>query len=218
MNIRKLLVENWGIKLVSLGLSLSLWLYVTSKGKTEMTLSVPLELRNIPQNMAIVGNVTGSLDVRVQGRERALRDIMTGEKVAGVLDLSFVTIGENIVRISPDDIRRPPGVTIMHLSPAEINVKLEPLVRKTFSLQPILHGAPADGYRLAKITVSPQRITVEGPESLMTAMDRLQTAPIDIQDASASMTVEPRIDYQGQLVKILDKNISVNISIRRTGR
>lgn len=218
MTVRNVLFDNWGIKFVSLVLSLSLWLYVTSKGKTEMTLTVPLELRNIPQNMTIVGNVTGSLDVRIQGRERALRDIMTGEKVAGVLDLSLARIGENVVHISPDDIRRPPGVTIMHLSPAEVSVKLEPLIRKTFSLQPVLRGTPADGYRLSKVTVSPPRITVEGPESLMTAMDRLQTTPIDIEGASEPMTIEPKIDYQGQPVKLLDRNISVNISIRRTGR
>jgi YbbR domain-containing protein len=217
MNIRNILFDNWGIKLVSLGMSLTLWFYVTSKGKTEMTLTVPLELRNIPQNMAVVGNVTGSLEVRVQGQERGLRDITTGNKVSGVLDLSLATVGENMVRISPDDIRRPPGVTIMHLSPAEIRVKLEPLVRKTFRLQPMLHGAPAAGYRLAKITVTPPRIMVEGPESLMQALDRLQTMPIDIQGASQSMTLEPKIDYQGQPVKLLEKNIAVHISIRRTG-
>jgi YbbR domain-containing protein len=217
MNIRNILFDNWGIKLVSLGMSLTLWFYVTSKGKTEMTLTVPLELRNIPQNMAVVGNVTGSLEVRVQGQERGLRDITTGNRVSGVLDLSLAKVGENMVRISPDDIRRPTGVTIMHLSPAEIRVKLEPLVRKTFRLQPILHGAPAAGYRLAKITVTPPRIMVEGPESLMQALDGLQTMPIDIQGASQSMTMEPKIDYQGQPVKLLEKNIAVHISIRRTG-
>jgi YbbR domain-containing protein len=217
MNIRNVLLDNWGIKLVSLGLSVTLWFYVTSKGKTEMTLTVPIELRNIPQNMAVVGDVTGALEVRIQGRERALRDIIKGEKVASVLDLSLAKVGENLVRISPDDIRRPPGVTIMHLSPAEIGVKLEPLVRKTFRLQPILHGAPAAGYRLAKITVTPPRITVEGPESLMRALDKLQTMPIDIQGANESMTLEPKIDYQGQPVKLLEKNIVVHISIRRAG-
>ncbi|HXY54602.1 MAG TPA: YbbR-like domain-containing protein, partial [Nitrospirota bacterium] len=69
MDYRKLLLDNWGIKMVSLGLSLTLWFYVTSKGKTEMTLTVPLEMRNIPQGMTVVGDVAGSLEVRVQGQE-----------------------------------------------------------------------------------------------------------------------------------------------------
>jgi YbbR domain-containing protein len=218
MNIRNILFDNWGIKLVSLGLSLTLWVYVTSKGKTEMTLTVPLELRNIPQNMAVVGNVAGSLEVRIQGQERVLRDIKDMDKMVGIIDLSMTRVGENTVHLSPDDIKRPAEVTVTHMSLSEITVKLEPLVQKAFRLLPVLHGDPAAGYRLAKITVLPPRITVEGPESLMTALKRLQTMPIDIQDAKETMTVEPKIDYQGQPMKLLEKKIVVRIFIERMNR
>ena len=215
MNLRKLLFDNWGIKLLSLGLSLTLWFYVTSKGKTEITLTVPLELRNIPQNMAVVGDVAGSLEVRVQGQERALRDVASGKKVVGVLDLSMAKVGENTVRLSPDDIRRPSGVAVAYLSPSEVKVKLEPLVRKTLRLRPVLRGTPAAGYRVGKISTSPSRITVEGPASMMSRLDNLQTLPIDIQGARADVTVEPKIDYEGMQVKIIEKKISVRISLER---
>ncbi|MGC1455533.1 MAG: CdaR family protein [Nitrospirota bacterium] len=218
MNVRNILLDNWGIKLVSLGLSLTLWVYVTSKGKTEMTLTVPLELRNIPADMAVVGNVAGSLEVRIQGQERILRDITVVDKMVGIIDLSMTRVGENTVHISPDDIKRPADVTVTHMSLSEIKVKLEPLVRKTFRLKPVLHGVPAAGRRIAKIVIIPPRITVEGPESLMTALSQLQTMPIDIQDAKETVTVEPKIDYQGQPVKLLDKKIAVRVIIERVNR
>src|SRR5512143_29102 len=215
MDYRKLLFDNWGIKLVSLGLSLTLWFYVTSKGKTEMTLTVPLELRNIPQGMTVVGDVAGSLEMRVQGQERVLRDISIGKKIIGILDLSMTKVGENTVRISPDDIRRPAGVTVTYMSLSEAKVKLEPLVRKILKLKPFLHGAHAAGFRLAGTTVTPPKITVEGPESVISTLVILQTMPIDIQDTKESVTVEPKIDYQGQSVKILDKSIAVRVNIER---
>ena len=218
ISVRKLLFEHWSIKLLSLGLALTLWFYVTSKGKTEMTLSVPIELRNIPQQLAIVGNVAGSLDVRVQGQERVLRDITIGKKLFGVLDLSMARAGENIVPISPDDIRRPSGVTVMHQSLSEVRVKLEPLVRQVFRLRPVLHGTPAAGFRVVKIAVSPLKITAEGPESVMRGLDAIQTMPIDIQGAGESITIEPKIDYQGKSIKILEKNIAVRIIIERGNR
>jgi len=218
MEVRKLLFENWGIKLLSLALAVSLWFYVTSKGKTEMTLTVPLELRDIPQDMAVVGNVAGSLEVRVQGQERVLRDITIGKKVFGVLDLSLTRVGENVVPISPDDIRRPSGVTVMHISQSEVKVKLEPLVRKIFHLKPILHGLPAAEYRVSRITVTPPRIRVEGPESVIRTLESLQTMPIDVQGARASLTIEPKIDYQGKSIKIIDTDISVRITIERMNR
>ena len=218
MGIQKLLFDNWGIKLLSMALAVSLWFYVTSKGKTEMTLTVPLELRNIPQDMAVVGNVAATLDIRVQGQERELRDITTGKKVYGILDLSLGKIGENVVPISPDDIRRPSEVTVMHISQSEVKVKLEPLIRKTFQFKPILHGLPAPGYRVRKITVTPPRIRAEGPESVIKTLESLQTMPIDVQGATASLTIEPKIDYQGKSIKIIDTNISVRITIERINR
>jgi YbbR domain-containing protein len=218
MDLRRLLLDNWGIKLLSLGLALALWFYVTSKGKTEMTLTVPLELRNIPQNMAVVGEVAGSLEVRVQGQERVLRDITTGKKLVCVADLSLTRVGENTVRISPDDIRRPSGVTVTYLSPSEIRVKLEPIVRKTIRLKAVLHGAPAAGYRLATIAVSPPRITVEGPASVIRPLEDLETMPIDIQGARENMSVDPKIDYRGRQVKILEKNITVRMSVEKAAR
>jgi YbbR domain-containing protein len=215
MNLRSILFDNWGIKLVSLALSLSLWFYVTSKGKTELTLTAPLELRNIPQGMTVVGDVAGYVDVRVQGQERSLRDITLGKKVGGILDLSMTKAGENAVRVSPDDIRRPAGVAVTYIAPSVIKVKLEPLMRKTFKLRPILHGALAPGYRIRRIAVAPPRITIEGPSSAVAAFGKLQTMPIDIQGAKENVTVEPKIDYQGQPIKLQEKNISVRIFIER---
>ncbi len=215
MNLRNILYDNWHIKLLSLFLAVALWFYVTSKGKTEITLAVPLELRNTPQNMAVVGNVTGYIDVRLLGQERSLRDITTGKKVSGVLDLSMAKTGENTVRISPDDIRRPSGVAVTYITPSEVKVKLEPLMRKVFRLRPILHGAPAPGYHITGLKVEPAQITVEGPVSALSPFNKLQTMPIDIQDAKESLVVDPKIDYQGQSLRIVEQRIAVVITIER---
>jgi len=215
MNLRNIIFDNWGIKLVSLVFSVTLWFYVTSKGKTEMTLTVPLELRNTPYHLAVVGSVAGYVDVRVQGQERLLRDIAVEKKVGGIIDLSMATAGENMIRISPDNIRRPSGVAVTYITPSEITVKLEPLMRKVLRLTPLLHGTPAAGYRISRIKVEPSKITIEGPASALSVFNKLRTLPIDIQGADATVTVDPKIDYQGQPLKILEQHIVVFIFIER---
>ncbi len=215
MDMRRVFFENWSIKLVSLLCAIALWLYVMSTGKTEMTLTIPLELRNIPQGMAVVGNVTSSVEVRVQGQERVLSDSAFGKRIAGILDLAMAREGENLVRFSPDDIKRPDGVMVTHMSLSEVRVKLEKVVRKTFRLRQVLHGVPGDGYRLSGVLVSPVKITVEGPASVMQSLNKLETMPIDIQGARETLTTEPKIDYQGKPVKLLEKNIVVRVTIER---
>ena len=218
MKFRNILFDNWATKLVSLALSLTLWFYVTSTGKTEMTLTVPLELRNIPQDMAVVGDVAGSLEVRVQGQERALRDITLGKKVIGIIDLGAGKVGENSMPLSPDDIRRPSGMTVTYMSLSEIKIKLEPLIRKTYRLKPVLHGFPANGYRLVKVSAAPAKITVEGPASVVKNLENLKTLPIDIQGADGNLSVSAKIDYQGQAIKLLEKDIEVRITIERMNK
>lgn len=208
-DLRRLFTENWPIKLASLLLAVTLWFYVTSKGKTEVSLTVPLELRNIPAGMAVVGDVPGTLEVRIQGQERLLRDINISRKIIAAADLSVAHEGANILRISPDDIRRPSGVFITHLAPYDIRIMLERLVRKTIRLRPVLTGAPPA--RIASLSVTPPRITVEGPASAMKDLTSLPTLPIDASGMSGRVTVTPRIDYQGRQVKILDQDISVTI-------
>ena len=215
MDLRRIFLENWPIKLASLLLAVSLWFYVTSKGKTEISLTVPLELRNIPQGMAVVGDVPGAVEARFQGQERALREIAAGKKVVGAVDLSLGKEGENSIRISPDDIQKPPGVTVTHLSPYEITVKLDRIVRKTIRLKPVLTGTPAGGYRLGTVSVSPPRITLEGPQGSVGPLTALQTMPIDIAGMKEPATVDPRIDYRGKPVKIIEQDIHVHIGIQK---
>ena len=215
MDLRKFIFDNWGIKLLSLGLSLTLWLYVTSTGKTELTLTVPIELRNVPVGMTVVGDVTGNLEVRMQGQERVLRDSTISKKVVAQLDLSMLKEGENLVRISPDDLKRPGGTLVTHISQYDVKIKLERLTRKAFRLRPVLRGTPAEGYQLTGTEVMPPKIVIEGPASVIKLLDRLETMPIDIQKANTSLTVEPKIDYQGKPVKLMEKNIAVHVTIER---
>ncbi len=218
MDFRKLLYENWGIKLISLALAVSLWLFATSKGKMEVSLTVPLELQNIPAGMAVVGDVVRYLEVRIQGPERLMRDIGSGKKVVCLLDLGLTRTGDNRLRISPDDIRRPSGIAVTHLTPYEINVTLEPILRRTVRLRPVLHGAPAAGYRIIEVSTNPARVTAEGPAGVMRGLSELRTMPIDVQGAQDTITIEPRIDTEGKPIKLLEKSVTIRIMVKKVTR
>jgi YbbR domain-containing protein len=215
MELRKALSENWPIKLASLLLAVTLWFYVTSKGQTELSLTVPLELRNVPQGMAVVGDIAAVVEIRLQGQERPLRDVASSRKVLVAVDLSRARLGENRIHLSADDVRRPSGVAVTYLAPAEISVRLERLMRRTVRLKAVIQGSPAPGYRFAGVTVTPPSITVEGPAGIIESFSRLQTMPIDITGMTEPLTLEPRIDFRGRTVKVITQGISVTITIRK---
>ena len=59
---------------------------------------------------------------------------------------------------------------------------------------------------------------MEGPKSVMKTLTGLQTMPISISGASRNISLEPRIDYQGKPLNILEKNVTVRISIEKVAK
>jgi hypothetical protein len=51
----------------------------------------------------------------------------------------------------------------------------------------------------------------------MRTLDLVQTMPVDINGARDAVVVEPKIDYEGRPIKILEKDILVTVSIAKKG-
>ena len=49
--MKKLFLENIGLKIASVLLSIFLWVFVTSRGLSEMSLDIPLEFKNVPAGL-----------------------------------------------------------------------------------------------------------------------------------------------------------------------
>jgi len=79
--------RNIGLKLLALALAILLWLTVAGEHVVERSLRVPLEFRNVPDALEIVGNAPDTVDVRLRGSSALLSRVQPGEIVA-VLDLA----------------------------------------------------------------------------------------------------------------------------------
>ena len=60
-------------------------------------------------------------------------------------------------------------------------------------MRPAVSGLPAPGYLLGAVRVVPVLLTVQGPESLLLALEYVDTGPISIEDAAGPVEamVEP---------------------------
>jgi hypothetical protein len=106
-------------------------------------------------------------------------------------------------------------VAVTSITPYELAVRLDRGVQRTFRLRPRLRGVPAPGFVVALVDVTPPRVTVEGPEREVKTLQSLPTLPIDIEGASKTFTVQPRIDSQGRPVRIVEKDVAVRIYVEK---
>lgn len=123
--LKALLLDNYLIKIISLVFAVILWFYVNSKGIVEMDIAVPLELRNLPSNLTMTGDVIDEVNVRVKSRERILR-ALAESRIHAVLDLAGAHTGENVYVLEAAAVELPEDVQVERISPRRIRIHLGP--------------------------------------------------------------------------------------------
>lgn len=119
------LFRHWELKLAALVLSLALWLFVMTSEKAELVLSAPVEFDEIPAGLVVAGERPESVDVQLHGL-RAVLARLGRDEVRARVSLAGVSPGEVVVRLVPDQIAAPTGITVLRVSPSRLRLTLEP--------------------------------------------------------------------------------------------
>jgi len=176
--------RNLGLKLLAVALASVLWLTVAGEHVVERSLRVPLEFRNIPEALEIVGNAPDTVDVRLRGSSAVLSRVQPGEIVA-VLDLSSARAGSRLFHLSLDDVRAPFGIEVSQVIPSTMALELEKSARRKVPIMPATEGDPAPGFVIGRISVDPPTVDIVGPESRVRQVAEATTEPVVIKDARA---------------------------------
>ena len=215
MNIlRGLLLNNLGLKGISLVLAFLLWLQVGSQQNFQRTVSVPLEFYNLPADLEITGDYAREVDVII----RAQRRVESVGQMSAVIDFKNAKPGTEIVPLTERNITdSPSGVEVLEIIPARLRLELERITEKTVRVEPEIQGEPAPGYQLAGIRAWP--ITVTGPESSVDKMSSARTVPIDISGRTASFTNSAALDPKDPRLRLdLSTPVEVEIDIEEERR
>src|SRR5574341_2179472 len=95
--MRAWLLDNLGLKLLSVFLAVFLWAVVLGEQKVEVTVNIPLEL-NLPKNLILMNEPPDNLEVRLRGPKTLATTLAPREVVLNSVPTKF-NEGENIVTI-----------------------------------------------------------------------------------------------------------------------
>jgi YbbR domain-containing protein len=202
-----------GLKIMAVALAMLLWLIVAGDHLVERSMRVPLEFRNIPNALEIVGDPPTSVDVRLRGSSALLGRIEAREVVA-VLELSSARPGSRMFHLRNDEVRAPYGVEVAQVVPGTIALEMEKSSRRTVPVVPALDGQPAPGYVLGRVTADPDTVEVAGPESRLRRLTGATTEPVDVSGAQARVSDLVTVgvaDSAVRLVKAQTARVSVEI-------
>jgi YbbR domain-containing protein len=183
------LTRHWQLKLLSLVFATALWAFAVSEDTGESAYTVPVNLTDLPPGTEVTAVTDDMVDVRLQG-VRTLLARLSERDVRVAVSLRDARPGDVLARITAENIRVPRGIRVVRVTPSRVRATLERVVRVRLDVTPRLVGQPARGFQVGAVRVEPRQVDVKmsGPESA--AVRRLDTAPVDVEGARATVSRE----------------------------
>ena len=175
-----------GLKFVALVLASLLWLTVAGEHVVERILRVPVEIRNKPSHLEVVGNPPDSVEVRLRGSSALLSRLQPGDVVA-MVDLQRRASGLPAVPCRHEEVRAPYGVEVAQVTPGTLGIELEKAATRTVPVVAELDGEPAPGFVIGRETAEPAMVEISGPESRIKKIANATTEPVSVAGAKVNV-------------------------------
>lgn len=209
--VRRFLVENTALKLVSLGLALLIWYSVSSEQvQRDLTLSsVPLHVTNLRSDLLVAALATKVVDMRVRGPAQVVSDLRADDLSVSI-DVTRLAPGNHDIRLDPSLVRRPSGVEVLRIDPPSIPLTLERLITRVVPVVPRFDETLSSKHVITGTKVEPPSVEVTGPESTVGDLREIKTKAISVEAANSEVTFIGALDdsHLGQ-VKITPAEVKV---------
>lgn len=212
--LRRIFVEDWSLKLLSLAIAIVLWLLVTGQNQP-VTAHVNVQLNFIrPQALEISNDPPRTVDVMLTGSRNKLDDLTSLDLVATV-DISDQRSGERVLRLADKaKITLPQGINVDGYQPSAIPIRLEEILDRQVPIDPKLEGKPDDGFEVYSVSPNKNTVSVRGPASHVNALQKVATESIWLAGHKESFTApNVALDVADPKVDLLDPMVNVAIEI-----
>lgn len=199
---RRVFVQNFFLKVVSLALAVGLWLSVARSPIAEVEMKVPIEFRNLPDNLEIDSASFTEAQVRMRGPDRAIHHLEPSD-VRAEVDLSNVKPGERTFDLTARHVRVPQDLEVVQIIPGQFHLSFDTREQRTIEVHPRVTGNFASGTRVAQVIADPAQVTVTGPKRRVQALEAASTDPVDASGTMGSATFLTQVYVTDPLIQVV---------------
>jgi YbbR-like protein len=178
--VRRFFFENFWWKLASLVMSMAMWVTIINEPELVTSAAVPIFYKNLPRGLEIASDQADKIFLEIRGPSSRLSPGSLAD-TAVQLDLADVAKpGTRTFTVSRTNINLPAGVAFLRAVPSQLRLAFDYQVSKDVPVQIRLTGVPAEGWRVARDMVTPERLRIVGPASRVDEIESAQTDPVDL--------------------------------------
>lgn len=230
--MKKKLTENLSLKILAVLFSVIIWFIVVN-------INDPVDktvFRNVPVEILNADAVTGQgkvyeildgtdvIDVTVWAK-RSILDALGKENVIATADMQEINFMDTMVRIKLATNKYNDKLETISSSTENMLIHIEDMKKEQFLITTTAMGEPAEGYILGSVNSDQNLVSLSGPESLVSRVDRAEVS-VDVDGLSQDIRTDASVRlYDADNNIIEDKNlkksldqVKVNIEILQTKR
>jgi YbbR domain-containing protein len=207
--MRQLLTQNLGWKVLSLLLAVALWMAIAREPAVATSLSVPVQFKNMRDDLDISGNLPDRVILEVRGPSGRL----TRDNLSTVLDLSDAQPGEHTYDIRGRNLNLPSGVAFYRAVPSQLTLRFDQLAVKDEPVQPVFVNQPVS-YRIASQDLSPAKVRIRGSEDRVQAIHQVRTDPMDLSGVAGETVFHTHLNVGDAQVRLVDTSSDITVRVK----
>ena len=212
----KIITRNWAAKLFCFAIAVVVVLF-NRMGKIEdRTMNIPFRLYTNSEYLTIQ-DIPRTIKVSLRGNKDDIYSILSSDLTAFA---DFTSVAENGSYSRPIKIERSGSALYItpleiHTTPNQISLAFERKTIKRIPLEPVVRGTPAEGYEISGTFLSPDFVTVEGPESVLDSISSFKTTSVDLDGHSDNFSVQVGVENSNKFVRVLNSDVRLSLSIAK---
>ena len=177
--LRRILLHNKGLKLLSLLMAALSWLMIRDAISLEVVIpDIRLQIRT-QEGLAILNQSASSVDVTVRGSQEDIQRL-DPHRIQVIVELrDFGAAMPTEIEIAPSMVHGVRGARAVAVNPARIRVALDRQDEKRVPVRVRTTGIPLSG-TVESVTPDPASVLLRGPAARLRTTEFVHTQPVDV--------------------------------------
>jgi YbbR domain-containing protein len=211
--LRDRLQQNLGLRIISLLLAISLWVFVNAGQHSSVkSFNIPISYRGLPPDFIITNQHPDFIKIQLSGPQTLL-SLVDPSRLTLRFDLSGVGVGQASFKVGPDSFNVPRGTAVTSILPSQLVLDIDKIIVRDLPVHVVTSGTPADGYQISSIEATPSRVQVRAPSRQFAYLGAVNTDTIDLTGIAANVERVAAITSAGGIMRVEPTEVMVKIGI-----
>jgi YbbR domain-containing protein len=201
--LRRWVLHNFWLKILSLLLATGLWLAISPDQElAEVAVRVPIEFQHVPPHLEISSITIPEAQIRVRGPERLIRGMRAAD-IHAELELGDAKPGERTFDLTAQQIRHDRELHVVQVVPGQVHLSFDTRLTREVEIHPRVTGNFVEGEQIGKVVVDPETVSITGPRHHVEMVDAATTDPVDASGTRTQATFVTNVYVPDALVQVV---------------